>query len=472
VDEVAYYPQMSEKRGLWGLLWGAPRIQRRPVPFESAHLSSGFTALRQEHEGQRLYVGVNHLQPGDGHQHADRLGIITYASDRLLGLEKGTPYNNAAVQNAARASFSHNTVTVDRTSQPNGSTLKGNAVPKLAWLQSGPGVELAEVRADGIYPQTSRYRRVVALADGLVLDVFHVAGGETRDWLYHCAGQPTFSPEMQAGEGFDTPDYVVAGTTHYERAATDRTWSCTYGLPALPDSPLPGQRVAAQHRVTMLGAPGTEVYHLGTYPVQASGAGIGFSENLTGTVLSGGQQSTSREPSPFAGLTHTLLARRTAGASPFVAIYETFADRARLQAAELIPATPAKAVVLSYTADDCGGLLLHNPNAGRTRFSGPSGAGHLDGRLALVRSSANGRVESVSLLGARKLVLGELSVTLRAPGNVLLTRGLDGRLEAQAWAAVAYETVGGKRLVAPCDDIDALVTESGVTDRVVACGQR
>lgn len=471
VGEVAYYPRMSEKRGLWGLLWGAPEIQRRPVPFESAHLSSGFTALRQEHEGQRLYVGLNHLQPGDGHQHADRLGIITYASDRLLGLEKGTPYNNAPVQNAARASYSHSTVTVDRASQPNGSKLKGDAVPKLAWLQSAPGVEIAEVRADGIYPQTSRYRRVVALVAGLVLDVFDVAGGETRDWLYHCAGQPAFSLDMQPREGFDTPAYVVGGTAHYERAATDATWSCTYALPALPDSPLPGQRVAVQHKVTMVGAPGTEVCHLGTYPVQAAGAGIGFSDNLTGTVLSGGRTSAPETPSPFAGLTHSLLARRSAGDSPFVAIYETFAARARLQAAELIPATPPEAVVLGYAADDCGGLLVYNPDAGRARFSGPMGDGRLDGHLALVRCSTRGRVESVSLLGARKLLLGGFSVTLRAPGNVLLTRGADGRFEAQAWADVAYETVGGERLVAPCDSVDALVTENGATDGVVACGQ-
>jgi hypothetical protein len=457
VSEVAYYPEMATTRGLWGLLWGAPEIVRRPVPFASARLGSGFTALRSEYGGKRIYVGLNHLQPGDDHQHADRLGIITYACDRLLGLEKGTPYNNNDLREAARASYSHNTVTVDRASQPNGSQLQGELVPRIRWFVSDPELQFAEVWADRIYGQTERYRRAVAIVDDLVVDVFDVAGGQTRDWLYHCRGELATDLPLQAVEDFDTPAYVVGGASHCERAATDGQWSATWVLPASPQSLPPGRRRPVHHRVTMLGAPGTELFRLGTYPVQPSAAGGSFADNLSGP---GG-------PGQPPALTQTLLARRTSGAEPFVAIYDTFHDAPSLLSAEAVATDLAEAAVLRLRTSSGERWVIYNPRPeARLRFDGPWGRSRFDGHYAMVRVGDGGVVTGMSIVGGNALKLGALAVELPQPGNVFLSRGADGQLRVRTSADLAYETVAGKQAGAPCEGLAVRVAE-GLARRTV-----
>ncbi len=394
VREVAYYPQMSTTRGLWGLLWGAPEVARKPVSFESARLSSGFTALRKDYRGKRLYVGLNHLQPGDGHQHADRLGIITYACDQLLGLEKGTPYNDYAVREVARASYGHNTVTVDRQSQPNGSQLRDERVPESKWFVSDPEVEFAEAWGDHIYGQTKRYRRAVAIVGDLVVDIFDVVGGETRDWLYHCQGELSIGLPVEAAE-FDTPAYVVGGTAQCEQAATDGAWSAEWVLPGTPESPYPGRRKAVHHRVTMLGAAGTEVFRLGTYPVQPSSVGESFTKYMTGGETA------------YAGLTQTLLARRTAGEAPFVAVYDTYHNRPSLVRAEAVEADLPGAVVMRLRTRGGEYWIAYNPEPERRlHFAGPGGRTRLEGHFAVIRTDADGEVRGGRLVGAKGLWVG------------------------------------------------------------------
>lgn len=443
VNEVAYYPQMHTSRGLWGLLWGAPRVVRRPVRFESARLSSGFTALRKDYGGKRLYVGLNHLQPGDGHQHADRLGIITYACDRLLGLEKGTPYNDSAVREAARASYSHNTVIVDRRSQPNGSQLRGEQIPEVKWFVSDPEVEFAEVWGDRLYSQTERYRRAVAIVDDVVVDLFDVVGGETRDWLYHCRGDLSIGLAVESEEEFDTPAYVVGGTRHCERAVTDGTWQATWTLPADPRAPYAGRRRAVQHRITMLGEKGTEVFRLGTYPVQPAANGESIAE-----VPTGGRQAAKE--APYRGLTQTLLARRQSGSAPFVVIYDTFFTRSNWKAVERVETDVEGAVVVCLRGQAGDRWLVYNPHAGRpVRFEGPGGRARVDGHFAVIRAEAGGEVRGLALVGGKALQLGRLSVALEEAGNVALTRRADGLFAARTWADLAYETVAGEKVLAP-----------------------
>ncbi|NPV46300.1 MAG: hypothetical protein HPY69_05055 [Armatimonadetes bacterium] len=444
VNEVAYYPQMNTTRGLWGLLWGAPEVVRRPVRFESARLSSGFTALRKEYGGKRLYVGLNHLQPGDGHQHADRLGIITYACDRLLGLEKGTPYNDYAVREVARASYGHNTVTVDRRSQPNGSQLRGEQVPQVKWFVSDPEVEFAEVWGDRIYGQTERYRRAVAIVDDLVVDVFDVVGGATRDWLYHCQGNLDIGLPLEAEEEFDTPAYVVGGTAHCERAETDGNWQARWTLPASSGAPYAGRRRPVRHQVTMLGAEGTEVFRLGTYPVQPAADGESFAE-----ILTGGQGAA--EGATCKGLTQTLLARRKSGQAPFVAVYDTYHVRPSLRGLEMVGTSAPGAVVVRLQGRGSERWVVYNPNAVQgVRFGGPWGGARFEGHFAVIRMEPSGEVSGLSLVGAKLLRLGSLSVELAEAGNVFMTRRKDGRFAARTWADLAYETVAGENVVAPC----------------------
>ena len=97
IDETGSYRVLREgDRGLTGLLFGADTIEKKPVPYRSANLSSGYAALKREAGGNRLYAGLNALLPGSGHAHADRLNLVTYAQGRMLTGEKRTRYEDPA----------------------------------------------------------------------------------------------------------------------------------------------------------------------------------------------------------------------------------------------------------------------------------------------------------------------------------------------------------------------------------------
>ena len=81
--------------------------------------------------------------------------MLSYSCGKLLALEKGVPDNHHACRRLGRQSMSHNTVVVDRQSQPEGSQLKADQVPEVAYFFDSPLVQFAELRADHIYNQTS-----------------------------------------------------------------------------------------------------------------------------------------------------------------------------------------------------------------------------------------------------------------------------------------------------------------------------
>jgi len=116
------------------LLYGAPDIEKHQTPFTSSYLSSGWVSLRSEFGGSRAWIGLNALIPGGGHQHADRLGLVSYSHGSLLALEKATPYNESVTRELGTFSQSHNTVTVDMTSQKQGESLTGDETPKATFF--------------------------------------------------------------------------------------------------------------------------------------------------------------------------------------------------------------------------------------------------------------------------------------------------------------------------------------------------
>ena len=451
IGEVGEYPEMRSGRGFWGLLWGAPEINKVETRFETAHLSSGFTALRRQHGAKRVYASINHLLAGSGHQHADRLGIITYACDRLLGHEKGTPYNNESVRAAGTASYSHNTVTVDRTSQKRGNLLRGDEVPAVHYLQSTPVGEYVEVWGDGIHPQTSRYRRVLVLVGDLLVDVFDVVGGEVHDWFYHSQGSGlSFSrPLDPVASEFDTPAYLVGGRPGVASTVTDESWQATWTIPPEPESPHPGRRRALSHRLTMLGSVGTEVFHLKTFPAQP--------------------------PMKTAdGFTHSVMARRQSSTTPFVAVYDTYHVEPSLVEARTFPAATGGAVCLLLSTRHGRTLLLLNREgvpAVRVE-AGIAGLCELRGHAAVVRFGARGAVSDVLLVDAEELVLRAPRLRLALPhrGSVCLTRSETGVFAGQAHAAVAFETIDGRRLFTPAEAETIRVEDAGVSTLVAVPG--
>jgi len=253
---VGDYERFRHGQRSWAaLLYGAPEIVQQPLPFTSSYLSSGWVSLRHEWQGNRSWIGLNALIPGGGHQHSDRLTLVSYMQGQLLALEKATPYNDSLTRTLGTVSPSHNTVTVDMTTQKKGDTLKGEQVPQVTLFFAGPLAAFAELRADHLYPQTRLYRRSVVMIEDFYVDCFQVSGGTNHDWMLHHAGPaPRFSMPVTEG-AFVPADWLASGTTNVRRAQLDAAWDARWSVGAVTS------------RLTMLGAPSTEVYALETFPV-------------------------------------------------------------------------------------------------------------------------------------------------------------------------------------------------------------
>ena len=131
---------------------------------------------------------------------------------QLLALEKATPYNDSLTRTLGTVSPSHNTVTVDMTTQKKGDTLKGDQVPQVALFFAGPLAAFAELHADHLYPQTRLYRRSVVMIEDLYADCFQVTGGTNHDWMFHHAGPaPRFSMPVKEGT-FVPAAWLASGT--------------------------------------------------------------------------------------------------------------------------------------------------------------------------------------------------------------------------------------------------------------------
>jgi len=300
VRGVADYAGFREGRRSWvGVLYGAPEIVQQPTPFTSSYLSSGWVSLRNEWEGNRVWVGLNALLPGGGHQHADRLGLTWYSHGKLLALEKATPYNESVTRILGTLSPSHNTVTVDRTSQKQGEALQGEEIPEVALFFSGAFMQFAELRADRLYPQTTVYRRSVAVVEDIVLDLFRVEGGATHDWIVNHAGTaPALSIETEPAP-FEPDAWRANGTDNVRHAQVAADWTAQWRVDGVTS------------RLTMIESPSihpeaTEVYALETYPV-------------SNAVV------TADHPP-----CQTLCVRRTAPA-PFLAVWDAWQDAPNLQ---------------------------------------------------------------------------------------------------------------------------------------------
>ena len=253
---VGDYERFRNGQRTWAaLLYGAPQIVQHPLPFTSSFLSSGWVSLRSSGPDDHAWVGLNALIPGGGHQHADRLTLLNYSQGQLQALEKATPYNENVTRNLGTFSPSHNTVTVDMTTQKHGNTLQGEEIPKVALFFSGPVAAFAELHADHLYPQTRFYRRSVVIIEDLYADLFQVEGGTNHDWMLHHAGlAPQLSVAM-TNRAFAPSDWLYHGTTNVCCATVNCAWDARWSAGGVTS------------RLTMLGSAPSELFTLETYPV-------------------------------------------------------------------------------------------------------------------------------------------------------------------------------------------------------------
>jgi len=298
VKAVGDYAGLREGKRSWAaLLYGAPRIVQHELPFSSSYLSSGWVSLRNEWQGNRVWAGLNALIPGGGHQHADRLTLVTYACGKLLALEKGTPYNESVTRKLGTLSQAHNTVVVNRESQKQGEALSEEETPGIRFFFAGSDVKYAEAHGDRLHVDAKVYRRSVALMEDILLDCFRVEGGGTHDWIVNHAGPaPTLDIEM-AEALFEPAEWLYNGSERVLGASTDGMWHAQWVVDEVTS------------RLTMLAASDTHVYALETYPIDNA-------------VI------TEKDPP-----CQTLCVRRENDA-PFVAVWDAWREAPNLESVE------------------------------------------------------------------------------------------------------------------------------------------
>jgi len=403
LDEAGSYRTLrAGTRGLTGLIYGADRIVEKPAPYRSAHLASAYVALKRETDGNRLYAGLNALQPGSGHQHGDRLNLITYSCDRMLTGEKRTHYHDPDQRVYSGASYGHNTVTVDETSQVHGNHLKGDRIPRIATVLDLPAGQVAEAHGDKIYSQTSVYRRIVCQFEEYVLDIFDVRGGKVHDWFFHGVGEePMFSIPMVSRSRFKPALYVVRGEADYKTGAANETFTATWRIPADANSKHAGRRRDVFSRVTMAGVPGQSAFALSTFP----------------------------DPGK-----HTLMVRRQGVDAPFVAVHEAFFD------------APAATNVRTLLGGAVAAVEILHANGGRRLavFQADSTNAELTlkGRFGVLELDSEDRLRSLLLVQGNELRRNGFQ--LKTDRDVSLSITLDAR-HAQLVSSppIGFETLEG-----------------------------
>lgn len=154
----------------------------------SANMNGYGLAMFRHGEGEQrraawLYYGRN-----TGHGHRDRLNYGLYYRGMDLLPELGYPeYADGMWPKRAGwtiNTISHNTVVVNQRAQ------EDSWVGRCRLFAASAGVSVIEVGCGEVYPETSDYRRTLALIDGsaaesYLVDVFRVRGGEDHVLSFH-----------------------------------------------------------------------------------------------------------------------------------------------------------------------------------------------------------------------------------------------------------------------------------------------
>ena len=432
--EIAYrycgYREMGlEERIIQGerpdnaLIVGVPTIETEAVRTRSANLSSGYAVLKRD----GVYAALNALLPGGGHQHADRLNLILYANDRLMSMEKATPYNDMSLRDHSTYSWAHNTVVVDRTSQPQGERLNPKQIPKVAEFLDHPRVGVVRVDGGALYESTRAYNRTVFLIGRIIVDVFHVEGGQTHDFLYHNYGDSlALDVDMAKGAAaFDAPEYLIGGSDEYEMAHGAGNVRATWGLPAVTESVYPLRRRRALMHLTMLPSgvtsKETTYYHLRSHPYEQ-----------------------------LKPLTHTFMARRQGPENTFISIFEsTLEDEPPRLTNASWRRLPRPGAEIRLDLLDRRLILLCQQGTGLLDGANAQ----TDGAYALLAYPQGESVPDFAVIGSGSYLRStHLDVDLSSPTTAVLSRGDGLRWQVDVSASVQYVTVAsGNRYPRPCE---------------------
>jgi oligo-alginate lyase len=267
-------------RGLESLLWGSPEFTAgTAAPLGSELLgSSGIAILRAP--GSDRTLAVKFGPHGGGHGHFDKLSFISYALGARQAADPGTQAYGANTHNTwDKMTVAHNTISVDGKPQ-------AESTGKLLEWNPGPQATQIRLSAGPAYPGVELERTLVHTAE-YTLDIAQarsVDGAPHQfDWVYHNFGTVSTPLPVKPYAGLPQAN-GYQHLTETQASVTGDEWSASFSQPG------------ASTRVRMIGAAHTTV---------VTGQGLG---------------PDLRVPVPF------VMARRTAPAARFVALYEAYAS--------------------------------------------------------------------------------------------------------------------------------------------------
>jgi hypothetical protein len=135
-------------------------------------------------EGESQYAAYLNFTSGLHHKQRDALSIGLFAGDKELIPDIG--YTHTKYRFWATSTASHNTVLVDGHDQQYDPEHRMNRL--RLWASDGENFHTAEAESNGVYPQTSRYRRTLMAIgrdahEAYLVDVFQVHGGSQHDYI-------------------------------------------------------------------------------------------------------------------------------------------------------------------------------------------------------------------------------------------------------------------------------------------------
>jgi hypothetical protein len=220
---LAYVPLLehSSRRGRLALLAGVANL---PAGTPSASASrnspaSGYAILQQGRENDPTWLCVKYGPHGGGHGHPDKNQCLIYARGQILAPDGGThAYGSPLHTGWDKATFAHNTLVVDETSQQ-------PATGRCLAFGNEQGVDYSITDAGAIYQGVRFSRTVAMLTPQLILFVDQVQADapHTFDLAYHQVGTWENLPAGQSWSPPPVPGY------RYLMDATSRS-SGTNGL--------------------------------------------------------------------------------------------------------------------------------------------------------------------------------------------------------------------------------------------------
>jgi hypothetical protein len=353
-----------------------------PSPDRMIHAGVGWATLREDTTprfwgSQSIMVMLDYGPHGGSHGHADKLNLDITAFGKRLAVDRSNySYSESMHLTWDRQTLAHNTVVVDKKSQPGAESMFDSAgvTGRLEFSDENAGIKVVQASADSAYG--IGYRRLVALPTGYVIDIFRLTSSTIRtyDWVMRAEDsdgvlQSSLSGFTAASLGASSDGYQHV--TNVQKATTSGTWNVTW-------------QNGASLRVTIIDRPGTEVFKA-VSPGGANGKNIPM-----------------------------VLARRTASSTTFIAVEEPFLTSPVLQVQPFVDTVSAAGVIVQGPAFRDLFVAAHGATASLKAVN-PADAleyVNLAGKYAYIRINGSSISAYGSLTGFRVKASGITKVSL------------------------------------------------------------